>query len=53
MVLNLRTPKFRNFTFAELREDVVVIHTSESTLLDLVCIRVVLCILYIYIYISK
>ena len=25
MVLNLRTPKFRNFTFAELREDVVVI----------------------------
>ena len=25
MVLNLRTPKFRNFTFAELREDVVII----------------------------
>ena len=25
MVLSLRTPTFRNFTFAELREDVVVI----------------------------
>ena len=25
MVLSLRTPTFRNFTFAELREDVVII----------------------------
>ena len=30
MVLNLRTPKFRNFTFAELREDVVVKLFNDS-----------------------
>lgn len=31
MVLSLRTPTFRNFTFAELREDVVIISNMDTT----------------------
>lgn len=35
MVLSLRTPTFRNFTFAELREDVVVIRARIHELVNI------------------
>ena len=41
MVLNLRTPKFRNFTFAELREDVVKIRNLRvSSYAYILCIAI-------------